>query len=452
MVGSVGKGPDETGLLVGTVTAVKARGEVGLASGADGIEEGRKVPAVEELVADGIEPESCVSIEEALVHSLLEIQSTWLGRFRGYIISVRCTEKASQNSTDSLQEQILEACSGTDTSKLKSLLENWHQVLLKPAARSGSIGIVQEPIDQYGITKALDQLMLQEAARRGNVEVFRFLLQQRPDAEINDDVRSYALEGGLEIWKAILDHSPKLINYDFSEKGDLISMTVLMNNVPLLSFFLANGLDPNESRFFGKPVIDVATTNPAIKPGVLDLLLEYGATREKSLTASETPSVAECVSKIKSFGALDSKICVFYTALGGARGLTICKQYFNCNPQLGAVVLFDQVTDNGWFGAQAQAIVQGNPNANPNTAVDPFQKRMSQAFAEASKGAAYLCAEESNSPNNDFDPIRTWGGWEYPALTRNGAVTKVIRVDPSTGVSSQIWTQGDPPTPNEPRG
>ena len=60
-----------------------------------------------------------------------------------------------------------------------------------------------------------------------------------------------------------------------------------MNNVPLLKFFLANGLDPNKSHLFSKPIFDVATTNPAIDRKVLNLLVQYGATKEKSLTANE---------------------------------------------------------------------------------------------------------------------------------------------------------------------
>lgn len=205
---------------------------------------------------------------------MIELLSTWLETFRKSIIST-------------LREQILEACAGKDVPKLRSLLEGWHELLLKQAARSGNVEIIQQLLDQYGTTDALNQCMLKEASQQGNVDIFRFLLQQRPDAEISDDVRSCALEGGVEIWKAILDHSPELINHDFGEKGDLISMAVLMNNVPLLTFFLANGLDPNKSHFFSKPIIDVATTNPAIERKVLDLLVQHGATREKSLTANK---------------------------------------------------------------------------------------------------------------------------------------------------------------------
>ena len=190
-------------------------------------------------------------------------------------------------STTPLQAQILETCSGKDASKLRSLLNEWHERLMKQAARSGSVEIVQQLFDRYGTTKALNQIALQEAAQHGNVGVFSFLLRQQPDVEISDDVRSYALEGGVEIWKAILEHSPELIEYDFGEKGDLISMAVLMNNVPLLTFFLANGLDPNESHFFGKPIIDVATKDSAIRPEVIDLLVQHGATREKSQLANK---------------------------------------------------------------------------------------------------------------------------------------------------------------------
>ena len=167
--------------------------------------------------------------------------------------------------------------------------------------------------------------------------------------------------------------------------------------------------------------------------------------------SSQTPSVAECVSQIQSWGQVGSKMSVFYTGLDGSAGLTKCKQYFACNPQIGAVVLWDNIVDPDWYVAQAQAISSVSSDPIP-VAVDPFQKRLAQAFGEASRGDAYICTPESNSPDNNFDQSLAWGGWEYPALTRNAAVTRVIRVDPSTSVTSQIWAQGDPPTANAPRG
>ena len=218
---------------------------------------------------------------------MIEFLRNWLETFRKPVMSTFCTLPSPEMSTTSLQDQILEACAGKDASRLRSLLERWHERLLKQAAGSGCVEIVQQLFDQYGTTEALNQIVLKEAAQQGNVEVFRFLLQQWPDTEISDDVRSYALEGGVEIWKAILDHSPELINYDFGEKGDLISMAVLMNNVPLLTFFLVNGLDPNKSHYFTKPIIEVATTYSAIKREILDLLVQHGATREKSLVANK---------------------------------------------------------------------------------------------------------------------------------------------------------------------
>lgn len=45
-------------------------------------------------------------------------------------------------------------------------------------------------------------------------------------------------------------------------------------------------------------------------------------------------------------------------------------------------------------------------------------------------------------------------GWEYPALTRNTKVTKILRVDPDTDDEPRvIWTQGkDGKSSQEPKG
>jgi hypothetical protein len=180
-----------------------------------------------------------------------------------------------------------------------------------------------------------------------------------------------------------------------------------------------------------------------------DNCVSSGSGNDTYQCSSETPTLAECISKIRAHGQVGSKLSVFYTSLGGAQGLLKCKQYFECNPQIGPVALFDNIVDSNWFQAQSRAIAQANPDP---MALKPFIRRISRAFAEVSAGDAYLCTPENYCPNNDFDQDKVWGGWEYPALTRNVRVTRIIRVDPSTSVTSQIWTSGDPPTPNAPRG
>lgn len=191
-----------------------------------------------------------------------------------------------ENLEGSLQDRIWGACADEDGSRIHTLLDEWHESLFTQVAKTGSVEILQHILDRYGTTAELNQLMLEQAAQHGNAPVFKFLLQQRPEPVITDDVRVKALEGGVEIWKAILDHKPEFINYDFGEKGDLLAMATLMNNVPLLQFFLERGLDPNKSQFFIQPTIDFASTTPGIKPEILDLLIQYGATKEKSQKAT----------------------------------------------------------------------------------------------------------------------------------------------------------------------
>lgn len=187
----------------------------------------------------------------------------------------------------SLQDRILGACSDSDASRMNTLLDEWHELLFSQAAKSGSVDISKQLLGRYSTSAALNQLMLEQAAQHGNAPVFSFLLQQQPEPVISDKVRSDALDGGVEIWKAIVDHKPELINYDFGEKGHPLAMAAMMNNAPLLRFFLEAGLDPNNSRFVKTPIIEIASTTPSIKPEILDLLLQYGATKEKSLAATK---------------------------------------------------------------------------------------------------------------------------------------------------------------------
>ncbi|KAL8991215.1 MAG: hypothetical protein Q9169_007916 [Polycauliona sp. 2 TL-2023] len=160
-----------------------------------------------------------------------------------------------------------------------------------------------------------------------------------------------------------------------------------------------------------------------------------------------TPSLGELVTKIQEHGLVGTKNSAFYTALGGKIGMKACKARLKC---LGIdYVMFDDFVDPKWFSAQGKAI----RDAKGDQEVDVFQKRLSQAFAEASKGDVYFCTRDHKAADNVFDQQYAWGGWEYPALTRNGDVSKVLRFDPSNDTPPRpIWQQGDPTTPNEPRG
>lgn len=110
--------------------------------------------------------------------------------------------------------------------------------------------------------------------------------------------------------------------------------------------------------------------------------------------------------------------------------------------------------DDAWIIAQSQAITRTFQGV-PGVTLDPFQKLLSQAFAEASKGDVYLFTPTGYDALNPAPGyISAWSGWEYPALARNPDVTVIYRVDPSDTANDRtvVWTQGDPPSPNPPLG
>ncbi|KAL8870264.1 MAG: hypothetical protein Q9174_003651 [Haloplaca sp. 1 TL-2023] len=165
----------------------------------------------------------------------------------------------------------------------------------------------------------------------------------------------------------------------------------------------------------------------------------------------DVPTVEDCEAKIREHGQVPTKLSIFYTGLQGAVGLQQCKAKLACLG-IGEIVLFDNIVDNRWYSAQAQAIFDANAN-NRVRALDDFQKRLSQAFGQAARGAAYICMPDEEDADNVFRQEKAWGGWEYPALTRNPRVTSVLRLDPDKDDEPrQIWQPSDGPTANEPRG
>ncbi|RHZ51675.1 uncharacterized protein CDV56_106744 [Aspergillus thermomutatus] len=129
--------------------------------------------------------------------------------------------------------------------------------------------------------------------------------------------------------------------------------------------------------------------------------------------------------------------------------IPLAKQWYCSNvPDGRGAVAFDNIVDNDWYLAQASALAQVSYSK-----MDQFQKRLSQAFATASSGTVYFFTKQEND-GTSMPTTLAWGGWEYPALTRNADVTEIIQVDPTVeGDSSKvIWQQGDGASATEPRG
>lgn len=168
---------------------------------------------------------------------------------------------------------------------------------------------------------------------------------------------------------------------------------------------------------------------------------------------TEVPSVADLVKKIQQFKAVGKMDSLFYSGLGGGSAIQTAKTWHKANAEKAnkrAGVAFDGIVDETWYLAQAGALQKQSGGA---AKVDSFQKRLSQAFAEASNGKVYFFTATGQVGTN-FPASTAWGGWEFPALTRNPSVTQVIQVSMTgnVGTTQTIWAKGQPATPHAPLG
>jgi hypothetical protein len=177
---------------------------------------------------------------------------------------------------------------------------------------------------------------------------------------------------------------------------------------------------------------------------------------------AEVPEVSDLVTKIKCYGNVGNKDSIFYSGFGGGGAIASSLSWYECNRPISSgyrgPVAFDTVVDNTWYLNQGKALI------NIPGATTQFQRRLSQAFAEASTGTVYFFCPMGKDGRSSTDfPIpsaegfdgTTWMGYEFPALTRNSAVTEIWQVDPTANPVDPghvIWTQGDPPSANEPLG
>ncbi|KAH6672784.1 hypothetical protein F5X68DRAFT_278653 [Plectosphaerella plurivora] len=165
------------------------------------------------------------------------------------------------------------------------------------------------------------------------------------------------------------------------------------------------------------------------------------------------PTVAELVTNIKDFNKVPKLDSLFYSGLGAGSAISTAKAWHKANAEKAngrAGVAFDGIVNVKWFENQGIELAK-QPNGVALT--DQFQKRLSQAFAQVSNKKVYFFTA-AGQDGTKFPATSTWGGWEFPALTRNTAVTEIIQVSVSgtTFTTKTIWKKGDRATTNPPLG
>ena len=199
-------------------------------------------------------------------------------------------------------------------------------------------------------------------------------------------------------------------------------------------------------------------------------------------SAAAIPGVDECKDHISAKGLVGTKSSIFYTAWSrGKDGYENSKAWARKNKcRVGDIVYWDiMYSPKSWQSDVETAIAEPYALLNQQTGSLSkqflfnggrkytedflnqnslrFLENLSQAYAELTKGEAWLFMPDGSGAWSDSS---AWGAFEYPALTRNPDVTKIWRVnvagdffDP-TGEPTLIWdrSRGDGPSPFDAKG
>ncbi|KAA8652872.1 uncharacterized protein ATNIH1004_001781 [Aspergillus tanneri] len=190
---------------------------------------------------------------------------------------------------------------------------------------------------------------------------------------------------------------------------------------------------------------EAAQANCKRSPG-LKCLKNWG--KPEYRVFDDVPTLQDLVGNIQKYGQVEKGNGLFYSSLDGQNGVKLSTEHYKnyiqkTTGRKGFAI--DRVTDKNWSRAQM------NKMKTP-AMVDRFGRRLSQAFAETTQGDVYFFTR-SEFDGTTFPATSVWGGWEYPALTRNPRVTKIIQVDPfkKGDLGHTIWTPDKGPSPNAPK-
>lgn len=126
---------------------------------------------------------------------------------------------------------------------------------------------------------AANQVVLESSAAHGNVPVFRYMLTRHPAPEITENLRYYAMFGGVGIWQALLQFKPECINWPIGLYGDALGLAVLRRDLGLVRFLVQSGINVRASNYMGLPVLQFAK-HRGFGEEWLQLFREHGASMD----------------------------------------------------------------------------------------------------------------------------------------------------------------------------
>lgn len=186
---------------------------------------------------------------------------------------------------------LLDAVSTNNVAALRSNLEKQDLDLFSQTAKTGTTETAIYLLSRHPIatedhsqhvprpSPSLNprQYLMNESARHGNVAVFRYLVSANPLflTTHNRNIESIlinAMDGGIDIWRIILEHDPKWKDYEFSgHRGCVLEIAIDLQKPVILEFLLQQGADTDRA---GDPVVELARARKA-GPEILDLLRKY---------------------------------------------------------------------------------------------------------------------------------------------------------------------------------
>ncbi|KAJ5173308.1 hypothetical protein N7492_005901 [Penicillium capsulatum] len=159
---------------------------------------------------------------------------------------------------------------------MENAINQDYQHRLAHAARHASVTEIDNLLDQVSPhLPTAEQILLQKSALAGNPNVFKHILQRNPQAIFTEDIRYYAVTGGVAIWQVLLDEKPECVNWDIGYHGDALGLAVSRKNAPLVRFLLNHGADIHRSNVVGLPVLEFAMGRN-IDEDIIQLLIQRG--------------------------------------------------------------------------------------------------------------------------------------------------------------------------------
>ena len=152
------------------------------------------------------------------------------------------------------ESNIIRHSTSTDPADLQAAIDTEDRRILKVAIPHASLVGIQCLVQRRSALPNIHEYVANQAAIASRPDIVQWLLERDPSLVASEDLRYFAIGGGVPMWKLLVKSDPNVLKWDIGQHGDALGLAVAKKRPELVRFLIESGATVEQGNYVGMPV------------------------------------------------------------------------------------------------------------------------------------------------------------------------------------------------------